>query len=66
MLFGEGNDERCGDGGERNPGTPARVVRLSEHEVEQCRFWWERVELSEGIGRRLSARGGAGAEGARL
>lgn len=58
MLFGEGNDERCGDGGEKNPGTPARVVRLSEDEMAQCRFWWERVELSEGMGRRVTASGG--------
>ncbi|CAN8103548.1 unnamed protein product [Discula destructiva] len=56
MLFGEGNDERCG--GARNPGTPAQVVRLTEHEVQQCRFWWERVELSEGMGRRSSGGGG--------
>ncbi|KAF3766124.1 alpha/beta-hydrolase, partial [Cryphonectria parasitica EP155] len=51
MIFGADNDERMGDSGERRPGTPARVASLTEHEVEACRYWWERVELSEGIGR---------------
>lgn len=55
MLFGEGNDERCRDGGSRNPGNPVRVVKLSEHEVAQCKYWWERVELSQGTGRRLES-----------
>ncbi|KAJ4424492.1 hypothetical protein N0V82_000816 [Gnomoniopsis sp. IMI 355080] len=53
MMFGEGNDERCGEGGAKTPGTPARVVSLSEHEEEQCKYWWGRVELSQGMGRRL-------------
>lgn len=53
MMFGEGNDERCGEGGGKSPGIPARAVGLSDHEVEQCRYWWERVELSQGMGRRL-------------
>lgn len=56
MLFGDGNDERCGPrggGNRQNPGTPAKVVNLTEHEEQQCRYWWERVELSQGLGRRL-------------
>lgn len=55
MMFGADNDERMG-GADPNPGTPARVVALTAHEVAQCRFWWERVELSEGMGRRVRAR----------
>lgn len=51
MMFGADNDERMGG---TNRGTPALVRRLSEGEVEECRFWWERVELSEGMGRRLA------------
>ncbi|ROW03767.1 hypothetical protein VMCG_05495 [Cytospora schulzeri] len=45
MMFGLGNDERMGGAGRRTPGWPATVVRLTEGEVERCRFWWERVEL---------------------
>lgn len=53
MMFGLGNDERMGNAGRGTPGVPATVVRMTEGEVEKCRFWWERVELSEGTGRRL-------------
>lgn len=53
MMFGEGNNERCREGGDKNPGTAAKVVSLNEHEEEQCRYWWERIELSQGLGRRL-------------
>lgn len=53
MLFGAGNDERMGGAGRGCPGTPAQVVGLTPGEVEQCRYWWERVELSEGMGTRL-------------
>lgn len=56
MVFGADNDERMG-GAHR--GTPASVRSLSEDEVEQCRFWWERVELSEGMGKRLALAGQA-------
>lgn len=55
MMFGLGNDERMGSAGRGTPGVPATVVRMSEGEVEKCRFWWERVELSEGAGRRLAS-----------
>lgn len=51
MMFGRGNDERMGDAGRRAPGEPAVVVGLTEGEAEECRYWWERVELSEGMGR---------------
>lgn len=53
MVFGSGNTERMGDASGRDRGTPAKVVRLTDGAVEECRFWWERVELSEGMGRRL-------------
>ncbi|KAK4122612.1 alpha/beta-hydrolase [Parathielavia appendiculata] len=49
MVFGEGNDER---GGGENKGVPAKVVEMTEREKEACRFWWERVWLSQGLGKR--------------
>ncbi|GAB1313330.1 hypothetical protein MFIFM68171_03540 [Madurella fahalii] len=52
MVFGEGNDERETGKFVKHPGVPAKVERLSEFEKEVCRFWWERVWLSEGLGRR--------------
>lgn len=58
MMFGLGNDERMGDAGRRTPGWPATVVKLTEGEVERCKFWWERVDLSEGMGRRVDSGGG--------
>ncbi|KAL2256947.1 hypothetical protein VTK26DRAFT_866 [Humicola hyalothermophila] len=54
MVFGEGNDER---GGGSNRGVPAQVQALTELEREACRFWWERVALSEGLGRREGVEG---------
>lgn len=56
MMFGADNDERMG-GTKR--GRPAVVRRLSEGEVDQCRFWWDRVELSEGMGTRWAVGGRA-------
>ncbi|KAL8377752.1 hypothetical protein RB595_008440 [Gaeumannomyces hyphopodioides] len=53
VVFGDGNEERLGGGS----GTAARVVALSERELELCRFWWERVELSQGAGTRLVGEG---------
>ncbi len=50
MVFGEGNDERMGPWGRGHPGTPTRMRNLSEYELQQCRFWWDRVELSQGLG----------------
>ncbi|KAK4042313.1 Alpha/Beta hydrolase protein [Parachaetomium inaequale] len=63
MVFGEGNDEM---GGGRNKGVPARVVDMTPLEREACRFWWERVWLSEGLGRREGEGEGGGKAGARL
>ncbi|ROW17297.1 hypothetical protein VPNG_01088 [Cytospora leucostoma] len=45
--------DELGAAGRGTPGLPATVVRLTDGEVERCRFWWERVDLSEGMGRRL-------------
>lgn len=64
VVFGEGNEERMprgpgggsGESGSRR-GTAARVVALSERELDLCRFWWERVELSQGAGTRLGEGG---------
>ncbi|KAK5660752.1 hypothetical protein OQA88_12118 [Cercophora sp. LCS_1] len=63
MVFGEGNDERAsvaqfqigydakGVTGKRHPGVPAHLEKLTDEEMAACRFWWGRVELSEGVGR---------------
>ncbi|KAJ3943847.1 uncharacterized protein N0V96_006780 [Colletotrichum fioriniae] len=50
LVFGEGNDELMGRLGQRRRGTVARVRTLTEAEVRQFRFWWDRVGLSEGMG----------------
>ena len=47
LIFAEGNDEACG-GKER--GVPVRTRRLTEREMAVCRFWWDRMELSQGMG----------------
>ncbi|KAL1838782.1 hypothetical protein VTJ49DRAFT_2210 [Mycothermus thermophilus] len=52
LVFGEGNDERSGG---KRTGTPVKVVEMTELEKDACRFWWERVPLSEGLGRRLES-----------
>ncbi|OAQ88772.1 phenmedipham hydrolase [Purpureocillium lilacinum] len=49
LVFGEGNDEAAGG---RARGTPVRVRTLTEREMEQCRFWWDRMALSQGMGER--------------
>ncbi|KAB5582655.1 Alpha/Beta hydrolase protein [Coniochaeta sp. 2T2.1] len=56
IVFGEGNDERGPkdiNGTVKSQGVPVGMESLTEKEMEMCRFWWERVELSEGVGRRL-------------
>lgn len=53
MMFGGGNDERMGGAGRGARGTPARVAALTEKELEECQFWWGRVELSEGMGKKM-------------
>lgn len=58
LVFGEGNDEAAGG---RNPGTPVKARTLTERELEQCRFWWDRMELSQGMGGRGTATAWLGA-----
>ncbi|KAM0261954.1 hypothetical protein ACHAQJ_001958 [Trichoderma viride] len=52
LVFGDGNDEAAGG---RNQGTPVKTRMLTERELEQCRFWWDRMELSQGAGERGAA-----------
>ncbi|KAM7208663.1 lipase 1 [Naviculisporaceae sp. PSN 640] len=53
VVFGEGNDERMGpNDGKMAEGVPAQVKTLSNFELDACRFWWSRIELSQGLGRR--------------
>jgi hypothetical protein len=47
LVFGDGNDEAAG-GSAR--GEPVKTRRLTEREKRQCLFWWERMELSQGMG----------------
>ncbi|KAH6850990.1 Alpha/Beta hydrolase protein [Chaetomium sp. MPI-CAGE-AT-0009] len=58
MVFGEGNDEM---GGGWRQGVPAKVVEMTELEREACRFWWERIGLSQGLGKKEWAGKTAGA-----
>lgn len=56
VVFGRGNDERWtekGIGRRSAEGTPVGLETLTDWELERCRFWWDRVELSEGVGKRL-------------
>ncbi|KAH9908009.1 carboxylesterase 3 [Xylariomycetidae sp. FL2044] len=50
VLFGSGNDERMGSRGTQNRGVPAQVVELTDREVTECQFWFDRVILSQGFG----------------
>lgn len=52
LVFGDGNDEAAGG---KNKGTPVKTRTLTERELEQCRFWWDRMELSQGMGERGAA-----------
>lgn len=49
MVFGEGNNERSGGA---RLGVPASVESLSDLQRRACRFWWDRIVLSEGTGMR--------------
>ncbi|KAI0124602.1 alpha/beta-hydrolase [Hypoxylon sp. NC0597] len=49
-LFGQGNDERMGVRGRQNKGIAAQNGNLTERVLEECRFWFDRVLLSEGWG----------------
>jgi len=53
VVFGEGNNERDPESRVKSAGTAVGLESLTEWELERCRFWWGRVELSEGLGRRL-------------
>ncbi|KAH7625109.1 Alpha/Beta hydrolase protein [Sordaria sp. MPI-SDFR-AT-0083] len=48
IVFGEGNNERAGGS---SPGTPAKEEVLDGILLKACRFWWDRIELSEGLGK---------------
>lgn len=57
MVFGKGNDERVPleqrtGGSEAKLGTTAALRSLSDYELAQCRFWWDRTALSQGDGHR--------------
>ncbi|KAK7229108.1 hypothetical protein V2G26_001278 [Clonostachys chloroleuca] len=47
LVFGQGNDEVSGGG---NAGVPVQTRTLTKREKEVCRFWWDRMELSQGDG----------------
>ncbi|KAK0634955.1 Alpha/Beta hydrolase protein [Bombardia bombarda] len=57
LVFGAGNDEREGKAGKGRKGTPALVEPMSALELETCRFWWERIELSQGLGKKRGEEG---------
>lgn len=49
-LFAEGNDERMLARGRFSFGTPAQMVTLTDRELMECRYWFDRVVYSEGFG----------------
>ena len=49
LVFGEGNDQACGG---TESGMPVKSRTLTEREREVCKFWWDRIELSQGMGRK--------------
>ncbi|KAK4216132.1 lipase 1 [Rhypophila decipiens] len=67
LVFGEGNDERMGpDNGKMAQGVAALVKTLSAFELDACRFWWSRIELSQGLGKREGGEEGDGPVKAKL
>ena len=54
LVFGEGNDEQV-EGGERRAGVPVKERTLTDSEMERCKFWWERMGLSQGMSERDAA-----------
>ncbi|CAK7209128.1 hypothetical protein SBRCBS47491_000332 [Sporothrix bragantina] len=71
VVFGQGNDERVPPeqrrgGSEAKPGTVAAVRSLSDYELAQCRFWWDRTALSQGDGQRDSTAAKQGVVSSRL
>ncbi|TPX07858.1 uncharacterized protein E0L32_010433 [Thyridium curvatum] len=53
-VFGRGNDERVPGSKHASRGTPRVVEDLPQDLLDKCRFWWDRVELSEGLGSRTA------------
>lgn len=71
MVFGQGNDERVPveqrkGGPKAKPGTTAVLRSLSDYELAQCRFWWDRTALSQGDGQRDSTAAKRGVVNSRL
>ncbi|KAF4123750.1 Carboxylesterase family [Geosmithia morbida] len=48
LVFGQGNDEARGG---TSPGVPVRTRRMTGREMDVCRFWWDNMPLSQGMGR---------------
>ncbi|KAH6885782.1 hypothetical protein B0T10DRAFT_491591 [Thelonectria olida] len=49
LVFGEGNDELAGG---RKRGVAVRERTVSEEEMKRMQFWWDRMELVQGMGER--------------
>ncbi|KAI4592755.1 hypothetical protein KJ359_010515 [Pestalotiopsis sp. 9143b] len=49
-LFAQGNDERMLARGRSSPGTPGQMIALTDRELMECRYWFNRVIYSEGFG----------------
>lgn len=49
-LFGKGNDERMKSKGTNSPGVPFQTITVTDRELEECQFWFDRVIYSEGFG----------------
>ncbi|KID97978.1 Carboxylesterase, type B, partial [Metarhizium majus ARSEF 297] len=47
LVFGKGNDEAAGG---KSEGVAVRKRILTDEEMAQYKFWWERMELSQGMG----------------
>ncbi|KHO11783.1 HET-domain-containing protein [Metarhizium robertsii ARSEF 23] len=47
LVFGKGNDEAAGG---KSEGVAVRKRILTDEEMAQCKFWWDRMELSQGMG----------------
>lgn len=47
LVFGKGNDEAAGG---KSEGVAVRKRILTDEEMAQCKFWWERMGLSQGMG----------------
>lgn len=47
LVFGGGNDEATGG---RARGVPVSIRRMTPREMDVCRFWWDHMHLSQGMG----------------